>query len=41
MMKRVLITIVLTVNVFAVYAQSFTLRGTVVDESKKPIVGVN
>ena len=40
-MKRILTTIALAINVFAVNAQSFTLRGTVLNESKEPIVGVN
>ena len=39
-MQRLFVTTFLAIGVFAAYAQSFTLRGIVVNESTEPIVGV-
>jgi len=39
-MKKILLTAFLAINIFAAYAQSFTFRGTVVDENNEPIDGV-
>ena len=40
MIKKIFVTALLAINVFAVYAQSFTFRGTAVDENNEPIVGI-
>ena len=39
-MKKIFLTTVLAISIFAAYAQSFTLKGTVVDENNKPITGL-
>jgi len=39
-MKKIFLTAFLAINIFAAYAQSFTLRGTVVDKKDEPMVGV-
>ena len=39
-MKKIFVITLLIINVFAVCAQSFTLRGTAVDENNEPIVGL-
>ena len=39
-MKKILITAFLAINIFAVYAQSFPFRGTVVNEDNEPIANV-
>jgi protocatechuate 3,4-dioxygenase beta subunit len=39
-MKKLIVAVFLAINIFAVYAQSFTVKGTVVDESSKPIAYV-
>ena len=40
-MKRLIVITYLAINIFVGYAQSFTLRGTVVDESNEPIIGAS
>jgi hypothetical protein len=35
-MKKLMLMLFLAINIFAVYAQSFTLKGTVVDENNNP-----
>ena len=39
-MKKLFFTAFLAINIFAAYAQSFTLRGKVVDEKDSPMKNV-